>query len=237
VAVLLCLDEIGIPMRKNLTTLLTVIGAVTVLVLAANTVALATTGKALIAGKTNTSSKITALSRTTSGVPLKITSKSTANAPLAVNGKGKVTNLNADKIDGLSSSSLITKPYVVRKRITIPTSSFFVSAPEKVPPGYYFATYSVSLNTVGSDIGSVRCVLSGTGPGGAAEFVGGAESESDGRSYASVSGSGVVYKPDTDYVLDLQCYTGADALTDVQQPVQVTFTRLNGVTASTEIQQ
>lgn len=91
-------------MRSRLTTVLTVIGAVTVLVLAANTVALATTGKALIVGKTNTSSKITTIKRTTAGSGLQIITSSTS-APLVVSGKGKVKNLDADKVDGKEASS------------------------------------------------------------------------------------------------------------------------------------
>jgi hypothetical protein len=69
---------------RTLKTALTVIGAVTVLVLAGNTVALATTGHALILGKGNSANRITALTRTTSGSALKVTTKSTANAPLTV---------------------------------------------------------------------------------------------------------------------------------------------------------
>jgi len=135
-------------MRSRLMSLLTVIGAVTVLALAANTVALATTGKALIAGTTNTSSKITTLSRTTSGVPLKIASKSTANAPLAVNGKGKVVNLNADRVDGLTSSSLQTRV----RSYTLPDfygAQFSLALPD-LAPGVYFANYT--LRAIGSDV-------------------------------------------------------------------------------------
>ncbi|MFL6107223.1 MAG: hypothetical protein ACJ72L_09685 [Marmoricola sp.] len=92
-------------MRSKLLSVLTVIGALTVLVLAGNTVALATTGKAILAGKINTASKMTSLTRTTSGTGLQVKTKSTANAPLAVNGTGKVVNFNADKLDGLDSTA------------------------------------------------------------------------------------------------------------------------------------
>src|SRR5690349_15216722 len=88
-------DESGESMR-HLKTLLTVLGAVTILVLAGNTVALATTGHAFILGKANSANKQTQLTRTTSGPALKVTTKSTANPPFAVNGHGKVAHLNAD---------------------------------------------------------------------------------------------------------------------------------------------
>src|SRR4051794_40614179 len=92
-------------MRSKLLSLLTVIGAATVLVLAANTVALATTGKALIAGGTNSASKVTTISRTTSGSALQLKTSSSTAAPLTVNGKGKVANLNADTVDGLEGGT------------------------------------------------------------------------------------------------------------------------------------
>jgi len=90
---------------RSLKTLLTVIGAVTVLVLASNTLALAATGHALILGKKNTANKITKLKRTTEGPALKLKTTSPSASPLVVNGKGKVANLNADKIDGKDSSA------------------------------------------------------------------------------------------------------------------------------------
>ena len=101
-------------MRSKVSTLLTVIGAVTVLVLASNTVALATTGHSFILGKANSANKITSLTRTTAGPALKVVTKSSANPPLTVNGKGKVANLNADLLDGLSSSAFAPYPKVIR---------------------------------------------------------------------------------------------------------------------------
>lgn len=86
-------------------TLLTVIGAVTVLVLAGNTVALAATGHALVLGKKNTANKITTLTRTTAGPALRVKTASAGNAPFVVNGTGKVVNLNADSLDGQDASA------------------------------------------------------------------------------------------------------------------------------------
>ncbi len=104
-------------MRSKLMTLLTVIGAITVLVLAANTVALATTGRAILAGKVNYTGNMTSLVRTTPGVALQVKTKSAANSPFAVNGKGKVANLNADLVDGLDSSTMLNKTYLFQKFI------------------------------------------------------------------------------------------------------------------------
>jgi hypothetical protein len=92
-------------------TVLAVLGAAAVLVLAGNTVSLATTGNAFILGKGNSANNVTALTRTTYGSALKLTTKSSVSAPLTVNGKGKVTNLNADTVDGIDSSKLGTRLY------------------------------------------------------------------------------------------------------------------------------
>jgi hypothetical protein len=98
----------------RLKTLLTVIGAITVLVLAGNTVTYAATGGKFILGFTNKANKATTLKRTTSGPALQLTTTSGSNAPLVVNGKGKVANLNADSLDGKDSSAFQSKvgPFV-----------------------------------------------------------------------------------------------------------------------------
>ncbi|HET6154257.1 MAG TPA: hypothetical protein VFE15_15040 [Marmoricola sp.] len=92
-------------MRSKLLSLLTVIGAVTVLVLASNTVALAATGHSFLLGKTNKANKTTTLSRTTAGAALTVKTKSSTNPPFVVNGTGKVTHLNADSLDGKDSTA------------------------------------------------------------------------------------------------------------------------------------
>jgi hypothetical protein len=89
---------------QKLKTFLTVIGAVTVLVLAANSAVYAATGGKFILGKTNKAAKVSTLKRTTSGSALNLVTRSSSNAPLTTNGKGKVTNLNSDSLDGHDSS-------------------------------------------------------------------------------------------------------------------------------------
>jgi len=96
---------------RSLKALMTVIGAVTVLVLAGNTVALAATGHAFILGKTNKANQVTVLKRTTPGSALSLKTTSTANAPLSTNARGKVANLNSDLLDGFDSSDLGTRAY------------------------------------------------------------------------------------------------------------------------------
>jgi hypothetical protein len=89
--------------RTRLAQALALIGAVTVLVLAANTVALAANGKGFLLGKTNKASKVTTLKRTNPGPALSLKTKS--GPPLAVSSSTKVTKLNADQVDGKSASA------------------------------------------------------------------------------------------------------------------------------------
>lgn len=145
-------------MRSKLMSLLTVIGAVTVLVLAANSVALATTGKAILAGKINTSSKMTTLTRTTAGTALKVTTKSTANAPFAVNGTGKVANLNADKIDGKDSTAFA--PASVAGKLPVAYGYIKGGAGGTNPT---ISAGSVGISAVSWDAGNGRYVVTLTG--------------------------------------------------------------------------
>jgi len=135
-------DDKGDLHMRSLKTVLSVIGAVTVLVLAANTVGYAATGGTFFLGRTNKASRQTTLERTTSGPALRLVTRSSANAPLSTNGTGKVVHLNADRVDGLDSSALKTRTY----RYTIPAqtamASFTVGFPT-LPAGTYLASYDL----------------------------------------------------------------------------------------------
>ena len=80
-------------------------GVVVTLVLTGGGVAYAANGGPLIIGKANAGSKATQL--TSNCTPLKL--KSRNSAPLAVNNSRKVTNLNADKLDGVDFSTGTTQ--------------------------------------------------------------------------------------------------------------------------------
>lgn len=205
-------------MRSKLTTLLTVIGAVTVLVLAANSVALATTGKALLAGKINSAGKTTTVKRTTQGPVLTLTTRSGANAPLQTNGRGKVVNLNADTVDGLDSAALRSPSYVFTKAIT--DASTTLELPINVPTGNYLVSYSVLM--VGAGTGEVGCsikrVLGSETRVAESRFV------ASSVSAPSVTGSGYVTKP-AGATLALKCDAGAPFTTLPAEPVQIVLTR------------
>jgi hypothetical protein len=135
-------------------TFLTVIGAVTVLVLAANTAAFAATGGKFILGKTNKASKVSTLKRTTAGSPLNLVTKSGANAPFTTNGGGKVANLNADKIDGKDSSAFASAS-------SQPIARGFINTGGGTTPTV--GTGSTGVSAVSWDAGNSRYVVTVTG--------------------------------------------------------------------------
>jgi hypothetical protein len=67
--------------------------------------AYAANGGSLLIGRSNTGSATTTLTNT-GGTPLKLNAKSQSYAPLAVNSSKVVTNLNADKLDGITEAQL-----------------------------------------------------------------------------------------------------------------------------------
>jgi hypothetical protein len=76
---------------------LAVIGAGVILFAATDVVTYAATGSSLVLGKINAANSTTTIKNTGTTPALKLLTKSAATAPMAVNGKGKVTNLYADR--------------------------------------------------------------------------------------------------------------------------------------------
>lgn len=147
-------------MRSKITSALTVLGAVTVLVLAANTATMAATGKGFLLGKANAASKVTGLSRTTAGPALALKTKKTTDAPLVVNGGGKVANLNADKVDGLDSSVLGNRALVWAYAGSSSATSSKTWTLPNLPKGSYQFSYEVFLRpSTYSGSGVLDCYL------------------------------------------------------------------------------
>ncbi len=69
--------------------------------------AFAATGKSVLLGKKNTTAKVTTIKRTVEGPVLKLKSATSTSPPLVVNGRGRVTNLNSDLLDGLDSTAFL----------------------------------------------------------------------------------------------------------------------------------
>jgi hypothetical protein len=216
----------------RLKTFLTVIGAVTILVLAANSTVYAATGGKFILGHKNTASRASTLKRTTNGAALTLLTKSSASAPMTVNGQGKVGNLNADLLDGLDSAALATVPYVFTRLITVPTQEFTLDA--AVPAGTYLVSYSASLSSpTAADLGHLDCYVEEHN-GTATVDVGETYVRSGGSSYLAGSGSGLATKlPGDGNYLHLSCGTGAPFVSWVagsaSAPVQFVLTPVNSV--------
>lgn len=147
---------------QKLKTFMTVIGAVTILVLAANTVAYAATGGKFILGHVNKANKVSTLKRTTSGSALSLVTKSSGNAPLTTNGRGKVTNLNADLVDGYDSSSMVNATTTFTKSINlVSAATAFGLTTSTIPAGTYLATGSAWVYGPTSS-GGIECHIAGT---------------------------------------------------------------------------
>jgi len=215
---------------RHLKTTLAVLGAVTILVLAGNTIAMAATGKSFILGKINSANKQTTLTRTTNGPVLKLNAKQATGVPLAVRGSGKVANLNADKVDGLDSSALITKPYVFTRRQTTPSSGFSIVA--NVPPGSYLVSYSAYMSSSPSaDLDFVQCYVTQIN-GGDTRFVGENYFDTGGRTSSAVSGAGFAVKTSATGVLRLNCGAAAPFINGFgnSEPFQFVLVPVNGST-------
>ena len=212
-------------MRSKVSTLLTVIGAVTVLVLATNSISLAATGKAFILGKSNSANRITALTRTTAGPALKVVTKSSANPPLTVNGKGKVVNLNADKVDGFDGGTRVLKWEYTG---AVGGTRNFV--PVGLTPGTYLLSYEVYMASYSGAVGEgVNCYFFETS--GANHYGGETNTTRTALSDPGLSGSTLMTQPNGGN-LALHCnVTGAATWTaDTVEPVRITAIPIAGVT-------
>lgn len=205
---------------RHLKTSLAVLGAATVLVLAGNTVALAATGQNFLLGKGNSANAQTTLARTTSGPVLSLKNTSSTGTPLVVNGKGKVSNLNADSVDGFDSAAMRNKVYVFTREISPGSADTSYQLQLPVPTGTYQVGYSLYPSGGFVDDDSLDCYITVHQNGSALRYV--AESRSVARSglTPAVSGSGVIGLSSTEDVR-LDCNAGFAFSTFTGQPLQV----------------
>lgn len=215
---------------RHLKTTLAVVGGATILVLAGNTVALAATGHSLLLGKSNSADANTSITRTTSGSVLKLQSKSATNAPLTVNGTGKVTNLNADKVDGYEGSQMLNTALVYTKAVSVasPVSSFTLTL-TNVPAGKYLFNSSgfLYVTSVTTEKGCVLSVPS-TGQVDYEWFTPGS------GQFIMPNGTGYIVVPHTQN-LTYQCYDNSSTPQDwtslSSQPLQLIFTKIASVSS------
>jgi hypothetical protein len=132
---------------RRIKTLASALVVALVVIVSLDYTASAATGHPFILGKLNKANKVTALKRTTAGPALQLTTTSASDAPLATNGTGKVTNLNADLLDGRDASTFATNNPV--RILEFNDSTVGISHTFSVgslPAGRYLATYSVYLD-------------------------------------------------------------------------------------------
>lgn len=211
---------------RHLKTTLAVLGAVTILVLAGNTVALATTGHAILAGKVNKATKMTTVTRTTAGTALQVKTKSTANAPFAVNGRGKVINLNADTVDGYDGGTR-----VLNWEYTGALSGSKTFALTGLAPGTYLIDYEVFFSALSSADGlPVNCFLYQSL--GGSHFGGESNGSESSATYPGLTGTALMVQP-AGGTMNLQCNVdGAATWTaPASQPVRITAIPIAGVSA------
>ena len=82
--------------------------AAAVLILGIDATTYAATGDSLLLGQINQASRATVIERTQPGPALRLTTRSGADAPFSTNATGRVTRLNADRVDGKDASALAT---------------------------------------------------------------------------------------------------------------------------------
>jgi hypothetical protein len=120
-----------------------------VLLAALDWAASAATGHATILGQWNRADDTTTIKNTKSGAALDLRAQ---NAPaLKVNNDKRVKNLNADKLDGLSSGDLLAnRNNTYQWTATDHTGGFSVSIPDQVA-GSYIVSFSLQLNGASGD--------------------------------------------------------------------------------------
>ncbi len=137
--------------------ILAVLLAAVLVVGGANLAAYAANGSPLLLGKNNKATKVTKL-KNSKGTALSLKSK-TGTAPLQVSSNTKVTNLNADLIDGADSSALQTKSFTYTLSAATTTSAFVFFALNGLPAGKYIVSYNVPIATTGGASGAGCFVL------------------------------------------------------------------------------
>lgn len=115
-----------------------------VLLMATDYVAMAATGKPLILGKVNKVSKTTTV-KAANGPALKLTTKA-GQPPLLVNRNTKVTNLNADLLDGKSAESFGVRTRVYTASVNETSALGFAVTTTSVAAGNYLVTLSGFLD-------------------------------------------------------------------------------------------
>lgn len=212
---------------RTLKTLGSALVVTLVLVMSVDYAASAATGHPFLLGKINKANKATTVKRTTPGPALNLLTKSSGAAPLAVNGRGKVVNLNADKVDGADASVLRTRSYVWHSSFS---NRSWVAFKLPLPPGSYLVSYSSVFGGLG--ISSLECRVAEADPNGPDRRT--AQSSmynGDTTFYPAMSGSGFVTKTPGN-TIEVECSTNGHTFsTPVNDPFEIVATPTTVVSA------
>lgn len=233
-------------MSKRYTRALAAVGAAAILVVGVDAIGYAANGQSLLLGKSNKAGKITEVKRTKAGPVLKLTAKKPTAAPFTTNAKGKVVNLNADKVDGINGTTLkadASDIKAIRFKDTAASrpgnTTYALSA---IPAGTYLTSFNASMvpNTRGTqDLPTtVSCYLSTAGIFG--NVLAQSTVVDTGTYYVAPSFSNVLTLTGNE---DLQLFCGttptdgwdysSGLFSSSGEAPTLTFTRLDGVTDKT----
>jgi hypothetical protein len=197
--------------RMRATSFAIVALTVTSAVLVANSVAVATTGHALIAGTSNSADKTTTLTKTKPGAALSLKSRPGSPA-LAVSSTTKVLHLNADLVDGYDGARLNNDTYRFTDSDHNDQTSFVSLILPALPAGSYQVAYTMfpenGKTATPADPFQITCYLTTPTDDNAAA----GSALTYGETPAVVSGADVItLKPKAHVVF--ACDAGADEFT------------------------
>jgi len=172
---------------------LAVIGAAALMFMATDAVTYAATGSSLVLGRLNQANATTTMQNTGTTPALKLVTKSTATAPMIVNGKGKVTNLYADRAAVADNASKVGGKTVTQVVASVrPAGVIWVAK-----SGGQFTSLSAALASITNNGAKQRYVIR-VAPGNYTETAAVAL-----KNYVDVEGSG-------QGVTTISCACGSD---------------------------
>jgi hypothetical protein len=155
---------------QKLTSGLTALAVGIVLLAALDWAAAAATGRPAILGKWNQADHATTIKNTDGGPALDLRAKGPA---LKVHNSKRIKKLNADKLDGMSSSDFKTNRNTVYQWTVASHTGGFTQAIPAQSPGSYLITFSVQLNGAAGDPGNpnvINCRIIQNGLSGTIAF-------------------------------------------------------------------
>jgi hypothetical protein len=215
---------------RRLKTLVSALAVALVVTASLDYAASAATGHAFVLGHLNKANRTTVLKRTTSGPALGLTTTSSAAAPLTVNGRGKVANLNADRIDGLDSSALVGVRAQVSRFVFDSTQLAHVGNVPKLAPGTYLATLNVAFIGAGGTAAAptlLSCEFVQTGVGDTEVERGLVQETFAFNEVPALASTTVLTSAEGDQ-LTLVCSASKAWTTNPNRPAEVTLTKLDG---------